>query len=117
MKNLILLAGLAFPIQLATASDAPSAISGFSGNVLETTNTAGYTYVQVDTGSQKVWAATTQFPVRQGDTVTVLGGMPMKNFHASRSIVISTLSISPVVSRLAARRLTPLRLCRPGIRP
>jgi hypothetical protein len=54
----------------------------FSGTVVETMNTAGYTYVQVDTGSQKVWAATTHFAVNKGDNVTVIGGMPMAGFHS-----------------------------------
>jgi hypothetical protein len=54
----------------------------FSGTVVETMTTAGYTYVQVDTGGQKVWAATTHFDVNKGDSVTVIGGMPMAGFHS-----------------------------------
>ena len=51
-----------------TASAADNAVAGkVSGKVVETMNTAGYTYVQVDTGTQKVWAASTQFAVKVGD--------------------------------------------------
>jgi hypothetical protein len=55
---------------------------GFSGKVIETTNTSGYTYVQVDTGSKKLWAATTVFPVKVGDQVTVGAGVPMTGYHS-----------------------------------
>jgi len=92
MKHLLLIGCLVFPIQLATAQDAAPApakapspdagAAGFSGKVLETTNTAGYTYVLVDTGSKKLWAATVQFAVKVGDTVTVAAGVPMTNYHS-----------------------------------
>jgi len=83
---------LLLPIHFAVAADTnPASASatspvggegGFSGQVIETTNTAGYTYVQVDTGSQKLWAATTQFPVNVGDRVSVGAGTPMTGFHS-----------------------------------
>ncbi len=66
----------------AAAAAAAAAAAGFSGKVVETTNTAGYTYVLVDTGSQKLWAATTQFDVKAGDPVTVAAGAPMSNYHS-----------------------------------
>ncbi len=54
----------------------------FSGTVLETMNAGGYTYVQVDNGSQKIWAAAPQFEVKQGEKVTVPEGMPMKDYES-----------------------------------
>lgn len=42
----------------------------------------GYSYVLVDTGTNKIWAAATKFPVKPGDGVTVPEAMPMKNFHS-----------------------------------
>ncbi len=54
----------------------------FSGKVLETTNTAGYTYVLVDTGAKKLWAAAPAFTVKVGDTAAISGGMPMANYHS-----------------------------------
>ncbi len=80
MKCLLLIASLLATLQCANADDA--AASGFSGKVIETTNTAGYTYVLVDTGSQKLWAATTEFAVKVGDAVAVASGVPMTNYHS-----------------------------------
>jgi hypothetical protein len=54
----------------------------FSGKVIETMNTAGYTYVLLDTGTQKIWVAAIEFAVKKGDTVAVTGGMPMSNYHS-----------------------------------
>lgn len=56
-----------------------------SGKVVTTMNAGGYTYVEVDDGSKKLWAAAPQFSVHVGDTVTVPPGMPMRNF-ASKSL-------------------------------
>jgi len=64
------------------AAAAAAAAAGFSGKVVETTNTAGYTYVLVDTGSQKLWAASTLFDVKAGDPVSVSAGTPMANYHS-----------------------------------
>jgi hypothetical protein len=61
-----------------TAAPTPN----FSGKVTETMNTAGYTYVLLDTGKQKVWIAAIEFAVKKGDTVAVTGGMPMSNYHS-----------------------------------
>jgi hypothetical protein len=58
--------------------DAP----GFSGVVKETMNTAGYTYALVDTGNAKVWAVAPETVIKPGDTVTVFGTMPMKNYQS-----------------------------------
>ncbi len=55
---------------------------GFSGKVTETMDAGGYTYVLVDTGTNKVWAAATKFQVKQGDSVTVPDAMPMKDFES-----------------------------------
>lgn len=52
------------------------------GTVTETMDTAGYTYVQVDTGEKKIWAAAPQFPVSVGDRVTVPAGMAMHDYHS-----------------------------------
>lgn len=75
---------LAFAANLACAQVDTSA-PAFSGKVIETTNTAGYTYVLVDTGTNKLWAAAPQFAVKSGDTVAVPASMPMPNYH-SRSL-------------------------------
>jgi starvation-inducible outer membrane lipoprotein len=61
----------------------PAAASGrFSGTVIETMNTAGYTYVNVDDGTKKIWAAAPEFSVKIGDQVMVPEGMEMYNYHS-----------------------------------
>ncbi|AMV71340.1 hypothetical protein JCM30471_31770 [Desulfuromonas carbonis] len=66
----------------ATAPAAAPAAKGKSGTVLETMNSGGYTYVQVDTGTEKIWAAAPEFQVKVGDAVVVPEGMAMANYHS-----------------------------------
>jgi len=88
MKYLLLIGCLLFPAQFTNANETapaqPAAVPGnnFSGKVVETMNTAGYTYVLVDTGSKKLWAAAVQFIVKVGDDVTVAAEMPMLKYHS-----------------------------------
>ena len=53
-----------------------------NGTVVETMNSGGYTYVLVDTGKEKIWAAAPEFQVKVGDLVTVPTGMLMRNHHS-----------------------------------
>jgi hypothetical protein len=87
MKKLLILASLTIAAHFAIAQNpepapAAGAENGFTGKVVETTNTAGYTYVLVDTGSQKHWAAANEFAVKPGDMVEVGAGVPMSNYHS-----------------------------------
>jgi hypothetical protein len=61
---------------------APAKAGGLAGKVVETMNAASYTYVLIDTGEKKVWAAAPQFAVKTGDAVTVADAMPMTNYHS-----------------------------------
>ena len=61
---------------------AQSAADGFVGRVTETIKADRYTYVQVDTGTEKIWAATPMFRGKVGDTVVVRKGLAMPNFHS-----------------------------------
>lgn len=65
----------------APATGNPSG-EGYNGTVVETMNTAGYTYVQVDTGKEKIWAAAPEFQVKVGDLVTVPPGALMQNYQS-----------------------------------
>lgn len=60
----------------------PPATAGFEGTVIETMNSAGYTYVNVDTGKEKIWAAAPETAVKKGDRVTIPDGMMMRNHHS-----------------------------------
>jgi hypothetical protein len=59
----------------------PNAMNA-SGTVIETMNAAGYTYVQVEIGSEKIWAAAPEFQVKVGDQVVIPEGTPMHNYHS-----------------------------------
>ena len=54
----------------------------FAGTVVETMNAARYTYVLVDTGKEKIWAAAPQFPVKTGDRVKITQSTPMSQFES-----------------------------------
>jgi hypothetical protein len=86
MKHLLLIACLFLPTQFSRAADpvpgTASEANGFSGKVLETTNASSYTYVLVDAGGKKIWAATTRFAVKVGDQVNVGPGTPMSHYHS-----------------------------------
>jgi hypothetical protein len=45
-------------------------------------NTGSYTYVQIDTGEEKIWAVGPRFQVKVGDTVTVPAGLAMNNYRS-----------------------------------
>ena len=72
----------------AAAAHAPSAdasgdtVAGITGKVVETMNAGSYTYIQVDDGSKKIWAAAPQFAVAVGDRVVVPVGMAMRDFYS-----------------------------------
>ncbi|RUM42636.1 MAG: DNA-binding protein [Desulfocapsa sp.] len=66
----------------APAPAAAQAPGNLSGTVLETMNSAGYTYLQLDTGSAKTWIAIPQAKVAVGDKISCQPGMVMKNFSS-----------------------------------
>jgi hypothetical protein len=57
-------------------------VHGLFGRVTETMNSGPYTYVQLDTGKEKVWAAGPITAVKIGDAVSVSAEMPMRHFHS-----------------------------------
>jgi hypothetical protein len=62
------------------AASEPAVISG---TVLETINTAGYTYIHLDAGTEKIWIASPETTAEPGEKVVASGGMPMSNFRSS----------------------------------
>ena len=54
--------------------------AGHKGKVLETMDSGGYTYVQIDENGQKLWVAVMQTKVKVGDTVEFPDSPPMVNF-------------------------------------
>jgi len=72
--------------QTAAAQPAaqPAAIPGaWQGTIVETMDSGGYTYVLLDTGTQKIWCATNQTPIAVGDKVTIPQGQMMADFRSA----------------------------------
>lgn len=57
----------------------PSSVHGVVTEVIEA---AGYTYVEINTGSEKVWAAGPDTPLKIGDKIGFSTDMAMTNFHS-----------------------------------
>jgi len=64
----------------ATRSADPQ--KGFSGSVIETMNSGGYTYLHLKNGGDDVWAAAPEFDAKTGETISVSLDMPMQNFQS-----------------------------------
>ena len=56
---------------------------GTSGMVIESMNSAGYTYLLIDSGAEKTWVAIPETTVAKGEKVTYKPGMVMKNFSSN----------------------------------
>ena len=69
-------ASQAQPAANATQADAPS----ISGKVVETMNSAGYTYVSLEKNGKKMWVALPESKVKVGQELTCQPGMEMNNF-------------------------------------
>ena len=73
----------AYASQSGTEEIQQQASGRIYGKVTEVLEAAGYTYAEVDTGKDKVWAAATTTPLKVGDMVAFTTEMPMQNFHSS----------------------------------
>lgn len=68
---------------MASAFNTVFAAQQISGKVTTVINSAGFTYAEVDTGMEKVWAAGTgTTPLNKGDMIAFSTEMPMQNFHS-----------------------------------
>ena len=57
--------------------------ANISGKAVQVITAAGITYVEVDDGSNKVWAAGVGVaPIKKGDSVSFSTHMPMQNYHS-----------------------------------
>jgi hypothetical protein len=66
----------------ATAEGMKGAAGFIKGTVVATTNASRYTYVQIDTGKEKIWAAGPTVAIKVGDAVSIQGGMRNKDFYS-----------------------------------
>jgi len=74
--------GFAALLALALIPGVRAVAADLTGKATETMDAASYTYVLIETGSQKSWAAAPQFAVKVGDTVTISDVMPMRNYES-----------------------------------
>ncbi len=68
--------------QAAPESGHPSSREVIVGKVTETMDAGRYTYVEVDTGDKRVWAAGPQVQVKVGDSVYFPDGVPKVDFES-----------------------------------
>jgi hypothetical protein len=66
----------------ADAGTLPANPGTLNGEIIETMNAAGYTYVLLNTGSGKIWAAATETSVKVGQRVSVPAGELMTDFSS-----------------------------------
>ena len=59
----------AYASQNYTGETQQQASNKIVGKVTDMADAAGYTYVEVDTGKEKVWAAATTTPLKIGDNI------------------------------------------------
>ena len=71
------------PVADNPALATPAPAGSIRGEVLETMNSGGYTYVLVETGQDPIWAAGPQTSVKAGDVVEIPQGMPMTQFTSN----------------------------------
>jgi hypothetical protein len=65
-------------VSLSTAEQAGK----LSGKVIETMNSGGYTYVQIEIDGKKTWVAVPETKVVKGQNISFSPGLEMKNFQS-----------------------------------
>jgi len=98
------------PQSVAASEAAPGAING---KVVETMDSAGYTYVRLKTAAGDVWAAVPQTKVALGSNVTLAGNMTLDNFESKTlkrkfdHIVFGTIaSAAAAPAQMAAQHIS-----------
>ena len=82
----------------AAPTNAQASLEGVTlqGTVLETMNSNGYTYLQLDAKQGKIWVAIPETQLKAGQTVTCAPGMPMYNFSSKTlNRTFETIIFSP----------------------
>lgn len=74
----VLLSGLLFLSPVYAGQQGPT----IYGEITDVIAAAGYTYVQIDTGNGKVWAAGPETSLKVGDRTGFSTNMAMPNFHS-----------------------------------
>ena len=72
----------AYADQKSTKENQQTTSNIIRGKVTDIIKASVYTYVEVDTGKKKIWAAGPVTPLKVGDMISFSTGMLMKNFHS-----------------------------------
>jgi len=81
---LVPLSASAFPSNKAAhGQPASQAKASIHGKILETMDSGGYTYMHLDTGSEKLWVATPVMKVSVGQVVDLSQGIEMAGFTSN----------------------------------
>lgn len=67
---------------LSILSAAHADMKQIQGKVNDVINVPAYTYAEVDTGNEKVWAAAPTTTIKKGDTIAFSTAMPMTDFYS-----------------------------------
>jgi len=104
MTKLLIAICLCVTFALANAADKPATAAAnetIKGEVLETMDSGGFTYMRLKSKDGEIWTAVRATPVKVGTQVTVENGMTMKNFESKTlkrtfaSIVLGDLAGAP----------------------
>lgn len=60
----------------------PVSDAALTGTVTETFNSGGYTYLELDNGQDKIWAAIGQIQIEKGQKISLANGPVMTDFHS-----------------------------------
>ena len=71
------------PNDLRMGGPAQAQTAGIAGDVLETMDSGGYTYIKVKTADKEIWAAGPQTTLKVGDKVAMDAGLPMQNYKST----------------------------------
>lgn len=83
----------------------PSSLPSASGEVVETMNAAGYTYVKIDTDSGEIWAAGPETVVKVGDSVTASGSIMTGFTSASLNKTFDEIIFSNMIESTSAKQV------------
>ncbi len=73
---------LLFSVTGIYPADATASTENTGGMVIETMNSSGYTYMLVDSGTEKTWVAIPEARIAKGQKITYKPGMLMENFSS-----------------------------------